>query len=129
MSQVSRNCRFSYSGQQPAIGFRCLIRIGMLLIVLGCGWMVMRADAEEALSTLAQSGSDRIERYGLGFWIGSGLIGLGLIGGLGGLLFHQRHRLRREEQQWQEERDRFHRSAVAQHDRQRELEDVYKRQP
>ncbi|MBK8535442.1 MAG: EAL domain-containing protein [Candidatus Competibacteraceae bacterium] len=104
------------------------VRVGILLALIGWGWMAIRADAEEASSVLAQPGSDGIGHYRLVFWIGGGLIGLGLIGGLGAMIFSQRHRLRREQQLWQEERDRFHQSIVAQHDRQRELEAEIDRQ-
>ena len=109
-------------------GWARWVRMGMLLALFGCFWMVIRADAEEAPSVLAQPGSEGIGRYRLAFWIGGGLIGLGLIGGLGAMLLNQRHRLQQEERLQQQERDRFQESIFAQRNRQRELEAEIERQ-
>ncbi len=65
MNRVSRDRRVGYSGQQPATGFMRWVRVGILLALIGWGWMAIRADAEEAPSVLAQPGSDGIGHYRL----------------------------------------------------------------
>ncbi len=122
MNQVNRAHFIGYCRRQPVTGFMRWIRMGMLLALFGCCWTTIRVDAEEASAVLVQPGPRGIGRYRLAFWIGSGLIGLGLIGGLGAALLNQRYRLRCEEQLWLEERDRLHQNIVAQNDRQREFE-------
>lgn len=128
MKQVNKDRLVEHSGRQPVAGLARWVRMGMLLALFGCCWMVIRADAEETPSVLAQPGSEGIGRHRLAFWIGGGLIGLGLIGGLGAMLLNQRHRLQREERLQQEERDRFQESIFAQRNRQRELEAEIERQ-
>ncbi len=122
MNRVNGNERTRCSRWPPVGRLMSWVHRGVLLTVLGCSGLAIRASAEEALSALTQPAPGRIEHSHLAFWIGGGLIALGLTGGFGAVIFSQRRRLKQEEELQQADRDRLQAQIAALKNRQQALE-------
>ena len=132
MKRARRKQPISGCRRQPGSGFMQYACMAMLLVWLWGSGMPLRANAEqnpqEALPVLAQPDPGEGGRIRLVFWVGSGLLLVGLGGGLSALLLSQRRQLQREQDTQREERDRFQGYMAAQQIRQHELEVEIERQ-
>ena len=108
--------------RQAGLRPRRRLRMTLFLAWLGLAWIPVPANAQaqvsapDALPTLVKPNPDGSVR--LIFWLGSGLLSLGLSGGLLALFLN----LRRRRRQQQEEHDRFHHQLAMQRDLQFQLE-------
>ncbi|HHW76450.1 MAG TPA: EAL domain-containing protein [Xanthomonadaceae bacterium] len=125
MSRGDADGTTGHAGAWPAMavkagwrGVGAIRTLAMLLALLGCGWPPVLAADPMAVSASPANGADQLR---LVFWIGGGLLLLGLIGAPIVVLFGQRRRLIAE-------RDELREHTAALNGRQRELGAEFERQ-